>query len=246
MSSLEPLEFTPQSRIFVLTGAGVSAASGLATFRGPLGQVDVAAMWASDAVNLLASLPQLWALYGGLRASALAVDPNPAHLALADLERRLPPGARLTLATQNVDGLHQRAGSQRVLELHGSALRSRCTSPTCPSRPFDDSQTVTDPLPRCAVCGAPLRPDIVLFNEALPFDVLQAAGVALESCDLFLAVGTSGVVAPAAGFVRVAAAHGARTLLVNRDPLAQPNPYFQETYYGPAEKILPRLLGGDR
>jgi NAD-dependent deacetylase len=238
-----PLDLTQYQNIFLLTGAGISVASGLSTYRGPGGlwtKNDVARI--ADARNLPDSLPDLWRLYRTRREQALNAEPNAAHLAIAAFQARsqtAAPAFTATLVTQNVDGLHQRAGSQDVLEMHGSAFRSRCWRKNCLSRPFDDS-AIYDETPTCAVCGAFLRPDVVLFGETIPTDVLQQILVGLSSCDLFIAVGTSGVVAPAAEFVRGAAYVGARTINVNVEPSG--NPAFNEEYIGPAEVVLPALL----
>jgi NAD-dependent deacetylase len=150
------------------------------------------------------------------------------------------PSFTVTLVTQNVDGLHQRAGSVDVLEMHGSAIRTRCWSKVCTSKPFYDA-TLYDAVPRCTVCGAELRPDVVLFNESIPSAILQEILVGLSSCDLFIAVGTSGAVAPASEFVRGASYVGARTINVNVEPSG--NPAFAEEYIGPAEEVLPVLFG---
>jgi NAD-dependent deacetylase len=241
MQEVHPINTSKYSRIVILTGAGISAASGLPTFRGPDGLAQENTRWVSDASNLPDSLPGLWQLYGELRRKALEAQPNAAHLALATLQSRAVSQAVL-IATQNVDGLHQRAGSRDVAELHGSALRSRCTNSVCPSQPFEDCVVPDNVVPVCSKCSCPLRPDIVLFNEPLPIDAQWPVKRALRDCDLFLAVGTSGVVSPAADYVRSAAYAGARTILVGLTPMSPPNPYFQEEYIGRAEELLPIML----
>ena len=181
----------------------------------------------------------------------LQVAPNPAHRTLADWENKWRDGRAITIVTQNVDGLHQLAGSANVVEIHGSLRRSRCTNSACNSQPFVDAWVPTaafvatptwDGVPRCQVCGAHLRPDITLFNEALPLDELQRVKRALRACDLFLAVGTSGVVAPASEFVRGAAYNRARTILVNLTRMETRNPYFGEEYLGRAEEIFAAIV----
>jgi NAD-dependent deacetylase len=243
MEQVAPLGVDEYRRIVVLTGAGVSVASGLPTYRGPGGlweKAEIARL--VEARNLPGSLPGLWRLYAERRAVALRAEPNAAHRALADLERRLNTPAdprRMTVITQNVDGLHQRAGSENVVELHGSAFRTRCTA--CDLPPFPDTAAY-DGVPPCPRCGAPLRPDVVLFGETLPEAALEAVAEALGGCDLFLSVGTSGLVTPAANFVRAAVYVGARTVAVNVEPMDPPSPYFAEEVIGPAEHVLPALL----
>lgn len=224
-------------RVVVLTGAGVSVASGLRPYRGPGG------LWEDhpellDHVRAGASAQLLWSLMGPMRAQIARAQPGEAHRSLADFERHITrAGGSLTLITQNVDGLHQRAGSQRVIELHGALRRSRCSA--CDLPPFEDDASSPPPCPRC---GASLRPDIVLFDEPLGADEEVGAKRALRGCDLFLAVGTSGSVWPASSFVRSAAFEGARTVYVNLTPLSPPAPDFDEVHLGRAEEILPVLL----
>jgi NAD-dependent deacetylase len=178
------------------------------------------------------------------RQAAAEAEPNPAHLALVALEERL--GNRFLLATQNVDGLHARAGSRRLAEVHGTLWRTKCSA--CLRPPFDDvSHPVEPPLPRCS-CGALLRPDIVWFGELLDPAVVGRIDAfmrdAARSGDpfVFLAVGTSGNVYPAAGYVSVAAALGASTWLVNLDAAANVGA-FDHFVAGSAATTLPRLLG---
>ena len=233
---MQPIRPRAYRQIVVLTGAGVSAPSGLPTYRGPGGLwQDKRAEELASAQSAASRLDEVWSLFGPMRARVLQAEPNPAHLALARFQQRAPS---TVLLTQNVDGLHQRAGSEPVVELHGSLLRSRCTG--C-------AEVVRDEVPHakappCPKCGQPLRPDVTLFEEPLDVDVEWQAKKALRECDLFLAVGTSANVAPASSFVRWADVNGARTILVNLEPLAAPNPAYRETYFGPAEQLLPQLL----
>jgi NAD-dependent deacetylase len=190
-----PIIIGPKSRVFILTGAGISAESGIATFRDANGLwethrfEDVAspAGWAADA-----SL--VWRFYAERRAQAATCAPNAAHRALADLERTL--GNRLFLCTQNVDDLHEKAGQGRVVHMHGELMKSRCES--CSRSPFDDNEAHAE-VPQCE-CGARIRPHIVWFGEE-PFAMDRIQG-ALETCDVFVTIGSSGAVYPAAGFVR--------------------------------------------
>lgn len=197
------------ARVAVLTGAGVSAESGLATFRsGP------DALWRRHRPEDLATPeafardPELvWSWYRHRLQRAAAAAPNAGHFALATLQSTRPT---FRLITQNVDGLHERAGSRSVIELHGNIWRSRCT--VCPRSvptPLDDALP-----PRCA-CGALLRPDVVWFGEALPARAMQRALDAAGSADFFIVAGTSALVYPAAGLVGVARAGGAFIVEVN-------------------------------
>ncbi len=238
------LDLNRYRQIVVLTGAGVSVASGLRPYRGPGG-------WWTDhpehrematAKAAQEDPMSTWQAFGSLRSAVAEASPNPAHIALAAAEAQRPSGTTLTVITQNIDGLHRAAGHHDVIELHGNLARTRCSNPTCDLEPFED-RTVPDTLPRCTRCDAPLRPDVVLFDEPMAARPEWESKQALRDCDLFLAVGTSGTVSPAANFVRSAEYAGARTLFVNVEPLDPPNPAFQETVLGPAETVLPRLLG---
>ncbi len=249
---MQPLQTQNYQHIVVLTGAGVSQASGIPTFRGPQGQISEAYMRVADGRNVATLLPEMWATHGAARGRLIQHAPNPSHVTLAGWEDKWRADREITIVTQNVDGLHQLAGSRNVIEIHGSLRRSRCTDDNCASMPFVDSWVPSEPfvadpnwegVPRCRVCGANLRPDITLFNESLPIDELQRVKRALRDCDLFLAVGTSGVVAPASEFVRGAAYNRARTIMINLTPMETRNPYFGEEYLGRAEEVLPQLLG---
>lgn len=178
----------------------------------------------------------IWEVYGPLRPSMRQAQPNAAHLALARLQKESDCDVRLV--TQNVDGLHQRAGFSNVIELHGNLLRSRCS--VCDLPPFDDPEDGPGP---CPTCGALLRPDIVLFGEQIPEAAGEATFSAVLRCDHFLAVGTSGLVFPAAALVQSAFGYGASTTLVNLEPMDPPSPFFQREVLGRAEEVLPGLLG---
>lgn len=241
----ERLRATSWRHVVVLTGAGISAASGLPTYRGPGGlwnRPEAAEL--PDAAMVARDPSRVWSLLGPLRRHLQAAAPNAAHLALAEWQSRPAPGRAFTLVTQNVDGLHARAGSRDVVELHGSLLRTRCGNPACGLPPFEDS-TERLQAPPCERCGQPLRPDITLFDEPLPVDAEWAAKKALRECDLFLAVGTSGTVAPASNFVRGAKYAGAWTLLLNLTPMQPRHPDFDQEVLGRAEELLPFLLGED-
>jgi NAD-dependent deacetylase len=236
------LELGNYRRIVVLTGAGISVASGLPTYRGKGGlwhevEVDKHA----TAAAIAADPARVWDFFAQIRARVAAAKPNAAHLALAEAERRLRPDQLLTILTQNVDGLHQLAGSQHVVELHGALRGSRCTR--CAFERREDLSAAPASCPSCPDCAAPLRAAVVLFDEALPVDAEWESKKSLRDCDLFVAVGTSGTVSPASNFVRAAEYAGARTIYVNLDPMKPPNPAFKEIYLGRAEELLPRLLG---
>jgi NAD-dependent deacetylase len=226
---------TQLDRLFVLTGAGVSAESGLATFRGSGGlwngyrvdQVATPEAWHAD--------PQLvWRFYSMRRRDALAAAPNAAHTALAKIEEKL--GDRFYLCTQNVDDLHERAGSLRVHHMHGSLFASRCSR--C-DVPFPDRESYESDLPMCQKCGAAIRPHIVWFGE-IPLD-MDGIYRELDRATRLLVVGTSGSVYPAAGFVHVANQRGIHTVYVGpEEPLNADA--FDEIVLGEATAVLPRLL----
>lgn len=224
-------------RVAVLSGAGVSAESGIATFRGPDG------LWEGHRVEEVATPdafhanPTLvWRFYHARRAALRGARPNPGHHALARLEDRFGSG-RFTLATQNVDGLHRAAGSRHVLELHGSLARVRCTE--CDYR-ADRGGEELDAVPRCPGCSALLRPDVVWFYEALPEDVWQLAEQAARQCQCLLSVGTSAVVYPAAGLIELAQTRGAAVIEVNLKATAA-SATADVCLFGPSGQVLPRL-----
>jgi NAD-dependent deacetylase len=231
------MNITHDDRLFVLTGAGISAESGLATFRGSGGlwngyRVDqVATPEAWDADPLL-----VWQFYSMRRRDALTAEPNAAHRALATLEQRL--GDRFYLCTQNVDDLHERGGSARVHHMHGSLFESRCVR--C-NKPFADRNFYENAaeLPRCPDCGHPIRPHIVWFGE-VPLD-MDGIYRQLNRATVLLVVGTSGSVYPAAGFVNIANQRGIRTIYIGpEEPLNASA--FDDIVLGTATGILPGLL----
>ena len=218
--------------IVVLTGAGISAESGIATFRGPGG------LWEGHRVEdvctpeALAADPALVHRFYDLRRAALAaVAPNVAHIALARLDRAWT--GELLIVTQNVDDLHERAGATRLLHMHGELRSALCA--VCGIR--EDWDGALPPDTECPNCGErALRPDIVFFGE-MPYhmDRIEAA---LAACDLFVSIGTSGAVYPAAGFVQMAEAYGADTLELNLERSAGSG-FFAETRLGPAGELVP-------
>ena len=222
--------------MFVLTGAGVSAESGIPTFRG------VGGLWRNYRIEEVASPvawardPRLvWEFYSMRREVAGAAKPNAGHAALADLERRL--GDRFVLCTQNVDSLHEKAGSRRVLHMHGELFKSRCDRSAdpgtgsdrgCSRPPFEDASKYEDgaEFPVCG-CGGLIRPHICWFGE-IPYE-MDRIHRELERCSVFVAIGTSGVVHPAASFAGVAREHGARTHYIGPDAPAN-TPLFDQVF----------------
>ncbi|XP_017292565.1 NAD-dependent protein deacylase sirtuin-5, mitochondrial isoform X1 [Kryptolebias marmoratus] len=222
--------FSKANSIAVITGAGVSAESGVPTFRGAGGywrKWNAQDLATPEAFSLNPS--RVWEFYHYRREVMLTKDPNPAHLALAECEERLgKQGRRVTVITQNIDELHRRAGSKNLLEIHGSLFKTRCMtcgheaadhrSPICaalkgkgaPEPETHDAQIPVEQLPRCEQrgCNGLLRPAVVWFGETLDSDILSRAEQVLDSCDLCLVVGTSSVVYPAAMFAPQVAARG--------------------------------------
>jgi len=230
------------ARVVILTGAGVSAASGLPTYRGVGGvwnSIDVERHASAAAIE--ADPARVWHFFAEIRTRVANAKPSAAHIAIAEAEARVGTGRQFTVVTQNVDGLHRLAGSERVIELHGTLRRSRCTR--CDYARPEDLRTSPSTCPLCPICSAFLRPDVVLFDEPIPVDEEWSTKKSLRDCDLFIAVGTSGTVSPASNFVRAAEFAGARTVYINREPMCPPNPAFREVYLGHAEELLPRLLG---
>ncbi len=240
------IDISRYTGIVVLTGAGISAASGIRTYRGPDGLWnDETLVRLSDGETFRTDPLDVWKFWSAARRISAAASPDAAHLALASLEKRLRPDQELTIITQNIDGLHGRAGSSRVIEFHGSVHRTRCSNFACELAPFEDGTPYEESVPTCPRCGANLRPDIVLFNEPIPAKNYADAMDALAECDLFVAIGTSGTVSPASTFVQLARESGARTVYLNLESLAEENPYFGEEYLGKAEEIVPRIFGID-
>ncbi len=224
--------------VAVLTGAGVSAESGVPTFRDAQ-----QGLWAQFDPRELATPSafardpkRVWDWYALRREMVGRVAPNPGHFALAALERRVPD---FLLATQNVDGLHQRAGSERVVELHGNITRVRCSREGTVVARWDDGDDAAPP--RCPRCGAFLRPDVVWFEELLPPDALAAAEDAARHCDVLLVAGTSAEVYPAAALPEYALRRGARVVEVNpsETPLSA---HAVDVLRGPAGVVLPALV----
>jgi len=223
--------------VAVLTGAGISAESGIPTFRDAM-----TGLWAKFRPEDLATPEafrrdprRVWEWYEWRRELVARARPNPGHLALVELARRVP---RMDLFTQNVDGLHQRAGSRDVLELHGNITRDRCFDNDHPADPGSRSEETP---PRCRRCGSFMRPDVVWFGERLPERELEAAWESAARCDLFLSVGTSGAVQPVASLVDLARHGGATVVIVNPDASVF-SARDRIVLQGPSGRILPALL----
>jgi NAD-dependent deacetylase len=225
------------ARIVAFTGAGISAESGIPTFRGPNG------LWRSFSPEKLASPeafsrdPRLvWEWYDWRRQIIHQAQPNSGHRALAEIERRAT--GRFTLVTQNVDGLHDRAGSRNVVKLHGDIWRVRCTG--CAAEEQNEQVPLESLPPHCR-CGGLLRPAVVWFGETLPESAWERALEAAARAEVFLVIGTSATVYPAAGLVQAARQSGARVAIVNPDPTPADD-LAEWILRGPAGEILPRLL----
>jgi len=223
--------------VLVLTGAGVSAESGVPTFREAL-----TGLWSTFRPEELAT-PEafaeapdtVWAWYEWRRDLVAAAQPNAGHFALAELERRLP---RLTLVTQNVDGLHRRAGSSNPVEFHGNLFDNRCFD--C-GEPAHDVPRPCPVLPRCQRCGGVLRPGVVWFGEAIPAEALERSLAAVEDCDVFLSIGTSSLVYPAAGLAERAATRHAVVVEVNPVPTGLTR-HADYAWAAPSGQALPALV----
>lgn len=220
----------------ILTGAGISAESGIQTFR------DSGGLWANHRVEDVAS-PQgfqknpklVWNFYKERFAETLKVEPNPAHLALSKLEKALQDD--FYLITQNVDGLHTRAGNKRIYEMHGRLSSAFCTG--CSKRYQVSELDLDSDVPLCSKCGKILRPDVVWFEE-IPYYLYEIEAL-LKSCDIFVILGTSGTVYPAAGFVMTAKLFGAHTIAIN---LSKPDNlnFIDEFYLGKCGELLPPMV----
>ncbi len=231
-------------RVAALTGAGVSKESGLRTFRDAQ-----TGLWAQHKPSDLATPeaflrdPKLvWDWYAMRRGVVADAQPNPGHFALAGMARRIP---EFTLITQNVDGLHVKAGSPQVIELHGNLQRVKCFECGQRAETWDaDGGSV----PRCESCGGLLRPDVVWFGESLPRAELEAAVEAARGCQVFFSIGTSGVVQPAASLAHAAHNRGALVIEVNLEPTPL-TPKCDYAFHGESGRILPELVrdvwGGD-
>ncbi|PYV38001.1 MAG: NAD-dependent protein deacylase [Acidobacteria bacterium] len=228
--------FIPETRVVVFTGAGISAESGVPTFRGPEG------LWKKFRVQDLATpeafqaRPQLvWEWYGWRRGQIAEVKPNPGHRAVSEFEKYF---VDFTLVTQNVDGLHDRAGNRKLLKLHGDIWEIRCVQ--CGTARMDFTLSFNH-LPPLCVCGGALRPGVVWFGEPLPAGIFDEAVQKAEGCDLFFSVGTSAEVYPAAYLPSIAKEHGAYVVEVNIESSAAAS-CADEVLLGKSGEVLPEIL----
>jgi NAD-dependent deacetylase len=235
---MEKLQLTAKTKIVVLTGAGISAESGLKTFR------DNNGLWENHRVEDVAT-PEafaehpamVWHFYKERFLQLALTAPNPAHKALVQLEDF--SGENFTLITQNIDGLHAKAGNKRIIEMHGSLASCFCSK--CKS-PFQmKAVDLTADIPSCFYCGGNLRPDVVWFGE-IPYH-MDKISAAMEAPDLFLVIGTSGLVYPAAQLLPIAKSKGAVTVGINLEEPAN-KIYFDLFYRGMSGEILPDLVAG--
>jgi NAD-dependent deacetylase len=223
--------------IAVLTGAGISAESGLPTFRDKL-----TGLWEQYRPEDL-STPEafrrnprlVWEWFAMHREAMAAAAPNPAHLALARMERAVP---QYTLLTQNIDGLHRRAGSVNIVELHGNIARTKCFEEDTLVESWEETEAVP---PRCPRCGGPLRPDVVWFGELLPAAALETATNTAKQCDVFFSIGTSGIVEPAASLAYRALSSGATVVIINLDVVGDSSGQLYKIN-APAGQVLPALV----
>ena len=227
--------------VLVLTGAGVSAESGVPTFRGG----GNTAVWKGMPFDVISSagmlqrdLPAVWEWFNYRRNLLASLKPNAAHQTIAGWQDRF---SDLSVVTQNIDGLHQAAGSKDVIELHGNIWRARCFD--CDARDALSELKIDDQVPSCFECGGSLRPDVVLFGEMLPTGAFERAADAAQRCEICFVVGTSAVVYPAASIPEIARANGAYLVEVNpeRTPLSG---ICDEVLTGKAGEILPLLSEG--
>jgi NAD-dependent deacetylase len=224
----------PRLKVAVLTGAGVSAESGIPTFRGNDG------LWENARIEEVATPEgfnrnpsKVWEFYRLRQEAMERCLPNPGHKTLAAMQDYF---FNFTLITQNIDSLHQKAGSRGVLELHGNIWRARCTK----ENKLTAYKISKESMPLCA-CGALLRPDIVWFGEALPHDILEQAWLASQNCEAFISIGTSALVYPAAGLPITAKQKGALLIEINLEPTPL-TPICDYSFIGKAGEILPRLF----
>ncbi|MCA9970885.1 MAG: NAD-dependent deacylase [Anaerolineales bacterium] len=223
--------------VAVLTGAGISAESGVPTFReaqtGLWAQYDPQELATPEAFRRNPKL--VWEWYAWRRELVAQAAPNPGHHALAQMAYHVP---RLTLITQNVDGLHQAAGSQHPIELHGNLSRIKCFDEDVVVAQWADTGEVP---PRCPRCGGPLRPDVVWFGENLPHAAWQQAAAAARACQVFFSIGTSALVQPAASLPLDALENGALVVEINPQPTPLTH-YVDLSLRGPAGEVLPALV----
>jgi len=244
-NEMTSLQIPSDARVVIVTGAGISAESGIGTFR------DAGGLWEQHRIEDVAT-PQafrqdpdfVWEFYRARKEQALGCTPNDGHRSIVALEQRLRTGGgECTVITQNVDHLHQEAGSDRVIPIHGSLFETICSNRRCSERRVrvQDKDISKREIPKCPKCDALLRPGVVWFGENLDIDLMNTATQAVRECDWFLAIGTSGAVYPVAGYVWDAKNAGAKTILINLHE-AENQRAFDTYISGYAAQILPSLL----
>ena len=235
-----PFKITKKTKITALCGAGISAESGVPTYRGSGGiWNEVEAMKIATPHGFLANPERGWQFYGERRKNMGGCKPNGGHEALARLEK---DGYDVFIITQNIDGLQQRAGSTRLIEIHGSLWRIKCSNGRCSKEPVHNRDIpIADDKLKCDICGSWMRPDVVFFQEMLDPHLMGIAEARAKDSDLFFVIGTSGTVYPAAGFAQIAKAFGAALIEFNLEetPLSL---LCDETVLGPSGEALPKFL----
>jgi len=240
MSPKPAYRITKETKITILSGAGMSAESGIPTFRSSGG------LWSDEKIRklatphgFLANPDKGWEFYDQRRGNMAKCGPNNGHLSLAQLEKQ---GYDVVVITQNIDRLHQKAGSTGVIELHGTVWEIKCSNPGCSKVPFENREIpIGEYPPLCDICSSPLRPNVVFFEEMLDPKVMRDANERTHETDLFLVIGTSGIVYPAAGFAQVAKMAGAYVVEMNIEPTPL-SVFCDETRLGPCGETLPELL----
>jgi len=227
-------------KVAALTGAGISTESGIPDFRGPAGLWKRVDPSIATIDYFLENPDKYWEFHLGLVSSAMAARPNAAHIALAELESI---GRLDCVITQNIDGLHQRAGSKNVIELHGTLATDRCMG--CGKRySWEEVNKIIEEgglPPRCPACGSIIRPDVVLFNEQLPAEALNKAFRCSMECDLMLVLGSSLTVTPAAYLPETAKSHEAKVIILNMEPTAMD--YIADAIiFGKLGEVLPKVV----
>ena len=238
---MEKIYLSNYKNIVILTGAGISVTAGLKPFLGANGMWNEPKAQQASLLSFSESPNQVWSFWSQLRPSITKAMPTAAHIHLNNLEKQLHKDIQFLLVTQNIDGLHQKAGSVNTIELHGNLLKTKCVQENCSFQPIINDASVHEVATICPICGNYLRPDVVLFGEFLSLKA-HIVKRALRSCDLFISIGTSGSVSPASNFVRSAEYAGARTIYMNLTDINPPNPYYQQSYLGEADNLVTKYL----
>ena len=236
----------PGNDIVVFTGAGISVSAGLPPYRGPGGLWNDSTIALASLAQNVAKYPQLcWEHWGTMRSKAHAAEPTAAHRALAEAEARLPEGFTLNILTQNVDGLHTKAGSRNVIEFHGNLFTTRCSNSRCKLEPFADTDPHLAEVPHCALCGSVLRPALIMFGDPVDQDKHKSARRFFAKARTLIVIGSSLEVYPAKNLVRDRVySKNVRPVWVNLQP---PTCYFKcyrpgDRHCRPADDVLPTLM----